>query len=283
MDKHLQRLRNARERKPNYREILDLAERMLIEKCRAKDEPSISSITLDPVKVRPRMEKGFPYLGPERQEFPTGPVEETFSCLLESFRELNPARHEALQKAMKAKDWALDRSLGRLLANQLSEANLETEVGTEGSLLFFFLIQSLKPVLENMAEQWRSALKEFSWDKGFCPFCGGSAGMGEIREEGRRFLHCTLCGTEWEYPRMKCPYCQNEDQEKLTYFQVEDDIGNRVDICLACRHYWKTVDSREMEGPLDFEVEDYLTLHLDHLAQQEGYIRPEKLFVEIES
>ena len=280
MDKNLQRLRQVRERKPNYREVLDLAERMLVEKCRARDSSSLSSFTLDPAKIQPRMEKGFPYLGPEKQRFPRGPVEETLSCLLESFRELNPARHESLQKAIKAEDWSLDRALARLLANQLSEANLETELGAEGSLLFFFLIQSLKPVLENLAEQWRSALKEFSWEKGFCPFCGGGAGMGEIREEGRRFLHCPLCGTEWEYPRMKCPYCQNEDQEKLTYFQVEGEMGNRVDICLACRHYWKTVDSREMEGPLDFEVEDYLTLHLDHLAQEEGYLRPEKLFFE---
>jgi len=281
VDKHLQRLRLARERKPNYRAVLDLAERMLIEKCRAKDQPSLSSFTLDPFKAQLRMEKGLSYLGPERQDLPTTPVEETFSCLLRSFQELNPARHESLQKAMKAKGWALDRGLGRLLANQLSEANLEAELGAEGSLLFFFLVQSLKPVLESLAEQWRSTLKEFSWDKGFCPFCGGSAGMGEIREEGRRFLHCPLCSTEWEYPRMKCPYCQNEDQEQHTYFQVEKEIENRVNICLDCRHYLKTVDSREMDGPLDFEVEDYLTLHLDHLAQEEGYLRPEKLFVEM--
>jgi len=280
MEQHLQRLRQARERKPNYREILDLAERMLIEKCRAKDQPFFSSFTLDPGKALSRMEKGFPYLGPERQSLPAAPVEETFSCLLNSFRELNPARHESLQKAMKDKDWALDRVLGRLLANQLSEANLETEMGAEGSLLFFFLVQSVKPVLENLAERWRATLKAFSWNKGFCPFCGGSAGMGEIREEGRRFLHCPLCGTEWEYPRMKCPYCQNDDQGRLTYFQVEGEPEGRVDICQACRHYWKTVDSREMEGPLDFEVEDYLTLHLDHLAQEEGYLRPEKLFIE---
>lgn len=283
MDKHLQRLRLARERKPNYREVLDLAERMLIEKCRGKDKPSLSSFTLDPVKAQSRMEKGLPYLGPEIQGLPPSSVMETFSCLLKSFQELNPARHESLKKAMKAEDWALDRVLDRLLANQLSEANLETELGAEGSLLFFFLVQSLKPVLENLAEQWRPTLKEFSWDKGFCPLCGAAAGMGEIREEGRRFLHCPLCGTEWEYPRMKCPYCQNEDQEQHTYFQVEKEIENRVDICLACRHYLKTVDSREMDGPLDFEVEDYLTLHLDHLAQEEGYLRPAKLFVEIQS
>jgi hypothetical protein len=32
---------------------------------------------------------------------------------------------------------------------------------------------------------------------------------------------------------------------------------------------------------LDWEVEDYLTLHLDHWAQEEGYTRPPKIFAEI--
>jgi FdhE protein len=281
MDKQLQRLRQARDRTPNYREVLDLAERMLIEKCRVKDQPSPVSFAPDPVKARTRMEKGISYLAGERQRLPSGPVAEIFSCLLESFRELNPSRHELLKKATESKGWKLDRVLSRLVNNQLSGENLEKDLGPEGNLLFFFLVQSLKPLLEEQAEKWREAVKEFSWTKEFCPFCGGTAGMGEIRGEGRRFLHCPLCGTEWEYPRMKCPYCRNEDQERLTYFQVEGEPESRVDICQACRHYWKTIDSREMEGPLDFEVEDYLTLHLDHLAQEEGYLQPDKLFGEM--
>jgi FdhE protein len=280
MEKRLQRLRQARERNPHYREVLDLAERMLIEKCRARDRRPSPSSPIDPIKAKKHAGEGIPYLRFSEPLFNSSQVEEVFSCLLQSFRELNPARYQPLKKATEAKNWKLDRVLGRLVQNQLSEKNLEEELGPEGSLLFFFLVQSLKPALENLAEEWRAVLKDLSWDQGFCPFCGGFPGMGEIREEGRRFLHCLLCGTEWESPRMQCPYCRNGDQEQHTYFQVEGEVENRVDICLACRHYLKTVDSREMEGPLDFEVEDYLTLHLDHLAQEEGYLRPEKLFVE---
>jgi len=281
MEKRLQRLRQARERNPNYREVLDLAERMLMEKCRAREERPLSSSSIDPVKAKKHAGEGIPYLRLSEPLFDPSRVEDVFSCLLQSFRELNPARYQSLKKAMEGKNWKLDRVLGRLLQNQLSEKNLEEELGVEGGLLFFFLVQSLKPALENMAEEWRGALKDVSWSQGFCPFCGGFPGMGEIRQEGRRFLHCLLCGTEWESPRMQCPYCRNEDQEQHTYFQVEGETENRVDVCLACRHYLKTVDSREMVGPLDFEVEDYLTLHLDHLAQEEGYLRPEKLFFEI--
>ena len=280
MDKNLQRLRQVRERKPNYREVLDLAERLLIEKCRARDERPLSTFPIDPVKAQKNLEEGIPYLRFPEPLFDSSRVGEYFSCLLESFRELNPARYQALKKSTEVKNWKLDQALGRLLQNKLSENTLEEELGPEGNLLFFFLVQSLKPVFENRAEEWRAALKEFSWNQGFCPFCGGFAGMGEIRAEGRRFLHCLLCGTEWEFPRIQCPYCRNQDHEQHTYFQVEGESENRVDICLACRHYLKTVDSRELEGPLDFEVEDYLTLHLDHLAQEEGYLRPEKLFID---
>ncbi len=280
MDKHLQRLRLVRERNPNYREVLDLAERLLIEKCRARDQKPSSALRIDPVKARKNLDEGFPYLCFPEPLIDSSQVGDYFSCLLECFRELNPERYPPLKKSTEAKGWKLDQVLGRLLQNQLSEKNLAEELGPEGSLLFFFLVQSLKPVFEKLAEEWRAALKELAWNEGFCPFCGGFAGMGEIRAEGRRFLHCLLCGTEWESPRMQCPYCRTQDQEQRTYFQVEGESENRVDICLACRHYLKTVDSREMEGPLDFEVEDYLTLHLDHLAQEEGYIRPEKLFIE---
>jgi FdhE protein len=281
MDKQLQRLRQAREQKPNYREVLDLAERMLVEKCRARDQRPSPSISIDPVKAQKHAAEGIPYLRFSEPLFDPSQVAHTFSCLLESFQELNPARFQPLKEAVEARNWEFDRVLGRLLRNQVSEKTLEEEMGPEGSLLFFFLVQSLKPVLENLAEEWRSVLKDLPWNQGFCPFCGAFPGMAEIRAEGRRFLHCLLCGTEWESPRLQCPYCQSGDPEQHTYFQVEGEIENRVDVCLTCHHYLKTVDSREMEGPLDFEVEDYLTLHLDHLAQEEGYLRPEKLFVEI--
>lgn len=281
MEKRLQKLRRARERMPQYGEVLELAERLLAEKCRREDQEPGSFLAVDPKKAEIQMEEGFPYIRPADVPLDLSRLREYFYCLLKGFEEVNPSKYASLKRAMESKKFGLDEGLGRLLRNQLSERNLGEEFGPEGSLLFFFLVQTLKPTFESLAKRWRTSLKDLSWTQGFCPFCGGFPGMGEIRKEGKRILHCPLCGTEWEYPRMKCPYCQNDDRDRLTYFQVEGEIENRVDICQACRHYLKTIDSREMEGSLDLEVEDYLTLHLDHLAQEEGYIRPPKLFVEV--
>ena len=280
MDQPLQKLRRFRDQKPNYKEVVDLAERLIMEKRRRKEKKGAPALKPDPAKAKAHMEAGFPYSRPEEVFHPSSAAEESFSRLLDALKEASPDRYGNLKKYLDRKDFRLQEEVERLLQNQLSERRPEGEPGPEGSLLFFFLVQLLKPSFETQAEIWRAALKELSWSQGYCPFCGAFAGMAEIRVEGRRFLHCSLCGTEWEYPRTQCPYCRNEDQEQLTYFQVEGEAGYRVDICLSCRHYWKTVDSREMEGPLDFEVEDYLTLHLDHLAQEEGYIRPAKLFIE---
>jgi len=281
MEKHLERLRRAQEKMPNYREILELAEKLLQEKWRTKKIGSFPRSRLDQIKAQTHLQEGFPYLKPAELALEPAKAQEYFTRLLRILEERNPARHEALAKIIEARSFFFARILRSLLDNQVTESRLEQEWGEDGSLLFFFLVQSLKPALEAQAEPWREKRKGLSFDHGFCPFCGGIPGLGEIRQEGRRVLHCGLCGTEWEYPRLKCPYCQNEDQVKLTYFQVEGEAGYRVDICLHCKNYLKTVDSREKEGPLDWEVEDFLTLHLDHLAQEEGYTRPSKLFVEL--
>ena len=276
----MQRLRQSSEKMPNYREVLDLAEKILTQKRRAKNQMSFLPMAFDPIKARIQMKEGFPYARPGEVPLDLGLTREYFHGLLGILREQNPERYEALGKSAEAHGFMFDKFIKRLLENQLTENRFGEDWGKEGSLLFFFLVQSLKPTFEFHAESWRRKQKEISFPHGFCPFCGGLPGMGEIREEGRRVLHCPLCATEWDFPRMKCPYCWNEDQENFTYFEVEGEAGRRVDICLHCRHYLKTIDTREKEGPLDWEVEDYLTLYLDHLAQEEGFIRPPKLFVE---
>jgi FdhE protein len=281
MGKQLQRLRQLRERMPDYHEVLELAEKILVEKHRAKTEGSFPPFHLDPIKAKIQMEEGFPYVRPGEIPLDLGHTQEYFNGLLGILREQNSERYEALEKTSKANGFVFDQFLKRLLENQLMENRFGEDWGIEGRLLFFFLVQSLKPTFEFHAESWRRLQKEISFPHGFCPFCAGLPGMGEIRAEGRRVLHCPLCATGWDFPRMRCPYCQNEDQEKLTYFEVEGEAGYRVDICLHCQYYIKTIDTREKEGPLDWEVEDYLTLYLDHLAQEEGYKHPEGLFVDM--
>jgi FdhE protein len=139
-------------------------------------------------------------------------------------------------------------------------------------LIDMFLEESLRPALEMVAEKYRSMIARYTWDEGYCPICGKEPKIGEIKEEeGHRYLFCNQCGIEWPYQRIKCPFCGNEEQQTLAYFTVEDDEHYRVDVCNECKRYIKIVDFREMKEEANLDVEDIATLHLDILANEEGY------------
>jgi FdhE protein len=71
---------------------------------------------------------------------------------------------------------------------------------------------------------------------------------------------------------LKCPFCGNEEVDKLAYF-VAGDGPTRVDSCKACSRYIKTRDSRKGNADVPLDVEDLLTMHLDLLATREGLER----------
>jgi FdhE protein len=139
-------------------------------------------------------------------------------------------------------------------------------------LVDLFLEESLRPALEKVAEKYGKIIIETGWAEGYCPICGKEPKIGEIREEeGRRFLFCTQCGFEWRFRRIKCPFCGNEEQQTLAYFTIEGEEKYRVDVCHECKRYIKIVDFRESEDEANLDVEDIATLHLDMLANEEGY------------
>jgi FdhE protein len=112
------------------------------------------------------------------------------------------------------------------------------------------------------------------WEHGFCPLCGSLPAMGELYgEEGKRRLHCGTCATAWDFPRLRCTFCGNRDPHSLEYFTAEGEGAYRVDICRSCSCYLKTVDSRQSGGDLPMDMEDVATVHLDLLAQREGFTR----------
>lgn len=109
-----------------------------------------------------------------------------------------------------------------------------------------------------------------------CPTCNSSAGLALlIEDEGRRVLCCSLCGQQWGFRRLACPRCGNRDQDALGKILVTDQDTRWIEICDACNGYIKTIDTRELAtGPNTLAIaEDVATLHLDLLAEKEGYRR----------
>lgn len=106
----------------------------------------------------------------------------------------------------------------------------------------------------------------------YCPLCGGAPAMGElVGEEGRMALHCGSCGQSWPASRRQCSSCGNRDEASLEYFTAGDEQGYRVNVCRQCSGYLKVVDSRLLGADLPMDLEDLATVHLDLLAQREGF------------
>ena len=135
-------------------------------------------------------------------------------------------------------------------------------------LVVMFVRPAVTMYLTKLREKNRDSLKP-SHDSGECPFCLAYPRIAFDSENSRR-LSCLLCGQEWDFKRIKCPYCGNNDHETLGYFEAEGIEGVKVYYCDQCKYYIKVVDTDEREV-LDAETEDILTLIMDEVAQQEGY------------
>ncbi|MFH1025819.1 MAG: formate dehydrogenase accessory protein FdhE, partial [Nitrospirota bacterium] len=116
-----------------------------------------------------------------------------------------------------------------------------------------------------------------SWWRGYCPICGSEPSIAEFKEEGARFLVCSSCNFEWRFNRLKCPFCENDNHEKLRYFYTEKEgKAYRIDVCEKCKRYIKTIDVAALDVDFIPLLEDIGTLHLDIVAQKEGYTKEGK-------
>lgn len=124
-------------------------------------------------------------------------------------------------------------------------------------------------------------------DAGVCPCCGSRPVASITRSAGdvagQRYLHCSLCGTEWNVPRGQCTHCGEASAEKVAYqsldradVEEEGDSASRAakastqaETCDACGHYLKIVhgDRDPLAEPV---ADDLASITLDLLVAETG-------------
>ncbi len=106
-----------------------------------------------------------------------------------------------------------------------------------------------------------------------CPVCEGKPQVGVLRPEGygaRRSLTCSLCSTEWDYPRVTCPACGEHQSEKLSVYTAGQFEHVRVEYCDSCEAYIKTIDLTK-DGLAVPVVDELAATPLDLWAREKGY------------
>jgi FdhE protein len=152
-------------------------------------------------------------------------------------------------------------------------SDLETPVTARPGLFRYLgctvLARYLSPVVGVFA-RWRD---EERWLRNYCPTCGEPPAMGQLigKDPGRlRFLSCGCCKTRWRYRRTCCPFCDSQDEHRLSVLALQGEEGLRIDYCEACRGYLKTYNGEGNEHVL---LADWTSLHLDQLARDRGLRR----------
>jgi FdhE protein len=134
-----------------------------------------------------------------------------------------------------------------------------------------FLSQIVKQPYQETLARRRGALPPAV--QPICPFCGAHPLVAILRPEGdgaKRSLLCNLCFTEWDFRRILCPHCGEEDKDKLPVYTAEEFPHIRVEACDTCRSYIKSVDLTR-NGLAVPEVDELASIPLDLWAAENGY------------
>lgn len=160
-------------------------------------------------------------------------------------------------------------------------ANLLTEFWTSGLLqsvedepLSEFLARaSLQPYAEFLAGSMLPPVSPMTVCR--CPRCNSLPLLGVLRPEGdggKRFLQCSFCFQEWEFRRIFCAHCGEEQEPKLPVYVAEQFSYVRVECCETCKHFLRTIDLTK-DGRAVPLIDDLAAIPLTLWAQENGYTR----------
>ena len=117
---------------------------------------------------------------------------------------------------------------------------------------------------------------------GVCPLCGSlpvaSIVHAQAPYQGYRYLHCSLCASEWHLVRIHCTGCGAAGKDIGYHTPTREgasDDGNaavRAESCEHCHGYRKIV-YREKDTRVDPVADDLASLALDVLMAEHGYHR----------
>jgi len=276
LDKLAKRIDAIITERPSHKEVLEFLKGVMTEQYKIRSKVKTDPVEINEEKVR-GLTQGFSLVGKKDLNLDTASAIELFERLCKVL-----GRNKRASGDVK-------RIKGALRNNDMNLVELFKHVGTENDeyisalskklkvkddLLSFLAGNSIRPIFEAYASQLKGYVDQEMWWRGYCPICGSMPFIAEFREEGERFLACSSCSFEWRFMRLKCPFCETEDDKELRYFYAEGEgKAHRVDVCEKCKRYIKTLDIREMAGEVIPIIEDMGTLYLDVLAQKEGYLR----------
>jgi formate dehydrogenase accessory protein FdhE len=205
--------------------------------------------------------------GPRSKEIPAGPPElttliDSFGPFLSVVESHGPARLAAIARALQGST--------RECWSELLDASWKPKQSADAPEEFLARA-FLQPYAELLRQ--RPGMTFDGYNHALCPFCSRKAGLSVLRPLGdgaQRSLVCSFCLAEWEFRRILCPGCGEENNTKLPLYTASDFDYIRVDGCDTCKTYIKSVDLSK-NGLAVPVVDEMAAAPLDVWAGQHGY------------
>lgn len=278
LGKSLKTIEDYKSANPHYTDLLDIMADILILREEYRKSMKDSIFSVEENLITQKMEGGLPLIDFTGKEYDLTRPKEYFNSLISIAEKRMPEVAKNIISIIKNQQFDWEKMIRASFDHTEEETDAEKLIsGSDAAenldLIDLFAEESLRPELESVAEKYGEIIARSNWTEGYCPICGKEPKIGEIRkeEEGKRYLFCHQCGFKWYFHRIKCPFCGNEEQHSLAYFEVEGEERYRVDVCNKCRRYIKTVELPKSSEEPNLDVEDIATLHLDMIAYDEGY------------
>jgi FdhE protein len=280
------RVKEMVKERPSHKEVLEFYKDVITEQYLALSKIKTSPLEIDKDDAKEKLEQGFPIVEKKAFIIDVPSATRLFRKLCKLLSKTKKGQHdsERITQAMRKKEIKLPE-LFRQIESENSEyiISLSEKLHVNPKVISFLATNSIKPIYESYAKELKDYVNQERWWRGYCPICGSEPYISELKNEkgveGARFLVCSSCGYEWRFKRLQCPFCDHEASQGAKYFYTEKE-GKvyRVDVCEKCKRYIKSIDVNELGIEAIPLLEDIGTLHLDILAQDEGYTKEKNKF-----
>lgn len=141
-------------------------------------------------------------------------------------------------------------------------------------LPFFVAENAIRPYLQKASSEMKDVLQKAEVHGG-CPACGEPSRLAVINKKGKKEITCPRCSYAWEEKKISCAHCGCEEPGQIEILKIEEDEASEIHVCNECKGYTKVVDVRKMIKVDPPQLLDQKSIHLDYIAQEQGYGIPE--------
>ncbi|MBF0750605.1 MULTISPECIES: formate dehydrogenase accessory protein FdhE [Pasteurellaceae] len=190
--------------------------------------------------------------------------------LAEILHNIKPKANEqmaaTIESLEKASSTELEGMASQLLAEEFNLVSSDKAVFLWSALSLYWL---------QLSQQIPHASRlENTENIHYCPVCGSAPVASMIHigtSQGLRYLHCSLCESEWNLVRAQCTNCNGHD--KLEMWSLNEELALiRAETCGSCETYLKMM-FQEKNPNVEAVADDLASIFLDVEMEEKGFSR----------